>query len=150
LRWFFCGAARNPKTSTWAPNKCGGSEYRLELTRKLRGKGYTEFETWHLLRLIDWLMPLPEELIVPLRKEIDRLQHPNPMPYVTSFERLARKEGRQEGRQEGRKEAILDILETRFGDVPTTVRERINALCDESKLKEFLRRASVIPSLEEF
>jgi hypothetical protein len=30
------------------------------------------------------------------------------------------------------------------------VRERINALCDESKLKEFLRRASVIPSLEEF
>jgi predicted transposase YdaD len=72
------------------------------------------------------------------------------MPYVTSFERLARKEGRQEGRQEGRKEAILDILETRFGDVPTTVRERINALCDESKLKEFLRRASVIPSLEEF
>jgi hypothetical protein len=125
-------------------------EYRLELTRKLRGKGYTEFETWHLLRLIDWLMPLPEELIVPLRKEIDRLQHPNPMPYVTSFERLARKEGRQEGRQEGLKEAILDILETRFGDVPTTVRERINALCDESKLKEFLRRASVIPSLEEF
>ena len=125
-------------------------EYRLELTRKLRGKGYTEFETWHLLRLIDWLMPLPEELIVPLRKEIDRLQHPNPMPYVTSFERLARKEGRQEGRQEGRKEAILDILETRFGDVPTTVRERINALCDEPKLKELLRRASVIPSLEEF
>jgi hypothetical protein len=150
LRWFFCGAARNPKTSTWAPNKCGGSEYRLELTRKLRGKGYTEFETWHLLRLIDWLMPRPEELIVPLRKEIDRLQHPNPMPYVTSFERLARKEGRQEGRQEGRKEAILDILETRFGDVPATVRERINALCDEPKLKELLRRASVIPSLEEF
>lgn len=150
MRWFFCGAARNPKTSTWAPNKCGGSEYRLELTRKLRGKGYTEFETWHLLRLIDWLMPRPEELIVPLRKEIDRLQHPNPMPYVTSFERLARKEGRQEGRQEGRKEAILDILETRFGDVPATVRERINALCDEPKLKELLRRASVIPSLEEF
>ena len=91
-------------------------------------------------------MPLPEELIVPLRTEIDRLQHPNPMPYVTSFERLARKEGRQEGRQE----AILDILETRFGDVPATVRERINALCDEPKLKELLRRASVIPSLEEF
>ena len=91
-------------------------------------------------------MPLPEELIVPLRKEVDRLQHPNPMPYVTSFERLARKEGRQEGRQE----AILDILETRFGDVPTTVRERINALCDEPKLKELLRRAGVIPSLEEF
>ena len=129
-------------------------EYRLELTRKLLGNGYTEFETWHLLRLIDGLMPLPDELIVPLRKEVDRLQHPNPMPYVTSFERLARKEGRQEGHQaglqEGRKEAILDILETRFGDVPATVRERINALCDEPKLKELLRRASVIPSLEEF
>ena len=117
-------------------------EYRLELTRKLLGNGYTEFETWHLLRLIDGLMPLPDELIVPLRKEVDRLQHPNPMPYVTSFERLARKEGR--------KEAILDILETRFGDVPATVRERINALCDEPKLKELLRRASVIPSLKEF
>jgi hypothetical protein len=41
-------------------------------------------------------------------------------------------------------------LKTRFGEVPAAARERINALCDEPKLKDLLRRASVIPSLEEF
>lgn len=69
----------------------------------------------------------------------DRLHHSRPMPFVTSFERLAPKEGRQE--------SILEILESRFGDVPAAVRERTNALCDEPKLKELQRRASVIPTL---
>jgi predicted transposase YdaD len=88
------------------------------------------------------------------------------MPHITLFEELALKEGRQKGRQKGRqeglveglekgilqtaREAIIDVLDTRFGQVPDSVRERVNALCSEPTLKNLLRRAVRTPSLEEF
>ncbi|MCE2827959.1 MAG: hypothetical protein LW626_12910, partial [Verrucomicrobium sp.] len=131
---------------------------RLELTVRLFGAGYTEDEIWKLLRLMDWLMPLPDELMVPFRDDLHQLQHPNRMPYVTSFERLSRQEGRREGRQEGRQEGVLcasresifDVLETRFGEIPFALRERVNALDDEQALKELRRRAILIPALDQF
>ena len=100
------------------------------------------------------------------------------MAHITLFEELALKEGlekgiqkgiqkglvegRQKGRQEGlveglekgivqtARESILDVLDTRFGQVPSSVRERINALCSEPTLKDLLRRAVRTPSIEEF
>jgi hypothetical protein len=44
----------------------------------------------------------------------------------------------------------LDLLETRFGEVPVAIRDRVRALYDEASLKEMHRRAAVIPRLEEF
>lgn len=76
------------------------------------------------------------------------------MPYVTFAERYGRKEGRKEGRQEGRlqtlREDILDILEARFGEVPGEVREKIETLSDEARLKSLHRRAALTSSLEDF
>ena len=88
------------------------------------------------------------------------------MPHITLFEELALKEGlekglekglvegRQEGRQEGivqtAREAVLDVLDTRFGQVPASVRERVNSLCNEPTLKDLLRRAVRVSSLDEF
>jgi len=88
------------------------------------------------------------------------------MPHVTLFEELSREEGREEGRekgrevglqegrevglQEGRQACILDLLETRFGEVPVAIRDRVRAIRDEARLKEMLCRAFRIPSLEEF
>ena len=80
------------------------------------------------------------------------------MPHITLFEELALKEGLEkgiiEGRQEGlvqnAREAILDVLDTRFGEVPDSVREQVNALCSEPTLKELLRRAARASSLDEF
>jgi flagellar biosynthesis/type III secretory pathway protein FliH len=88
------------------------------------------------------------------------------MPHITLFEELALKEGIQKGRQEGlerglleglekgivqtAREAILDVLDSRFGEVPDSVRERINVLCSEPTLKDLLRRAARASSLDEF
>ena len=88
------------------------------------------------------------------------------MPHITLFEELALKEGLEkglvEGRQEGlveglekgivqnAREAILDVLDTRFGEVPDAVREQVNTLCSEPTLKELLRRAARASSLDEF
>ena len=88
--------------------------------------------------------------MVSFRENLHQLQHPNRMPYVTNFERLSRQEGRQEGRQESLRESILDILETRFGEIPVSFRERVNTLDDEQRLKELHRRAVLIPDLTQF
>jgi hypothetical protein len=77
-----------------------------------------------LLFVIDWLMPLPAEHKVQFRKRLQQLQKEKPMPHVTLFEELSREEGRQEGRQG----CILDLLETRFGEVPVAIRDRVRAL----------------------
>jgi hypothetical protein len=84
------------------------------------------------------------------------------MPHITLFEELALKEGLEKGIQKGleqglekgilqnAREAILDVLDTRFGEVPDSVRERVNAICGERNLKDLHRRAILTPSLEEF
>ena len=80
------------------------------------------------------------------------------MPHITLFEELALKEGLEKGIQKGLekgiiqtgREAILDVLDTRFGHVPDAVREQVNALCSEPTLKDLLRRAARVPSLDEF
>ncbi|MDH4371806.1 MAG: hypothetical protein QE510_00250 [Verrucomicrobiota bacterium] len=80
------------------------------------------------------------------------------MPHITLFEELALKEGLEKGIQKGlekgilqnAREAILDVLDTRFGEVPDSIRDRINSLGSEPTLKTLLRRAARASSLEEF
>jgi hypothetical protein len=80
------------------------------------------------------------------------------MPHITLFEELALKEGLEKGLMEGlekgilqtAREAIIDVLDTRFGQVPDSIREQINSLGSEPTLKTLLRRAARASSLEEF
>ena len=80
------------------------------------------------------------------------------MEIVTSWMeaglRKGLKEGRHEGRQEGRQftlqEDILDILQARFDSVPEPVRERVQALRNDTELKRLLRQAALVPTLAAF
>ena len=103
-----------------------------------------------MIRLIDWLMPLPDDLKIQFRKQLQQRLPDKTMPHITLFEELALKEGRQEGILQTGREAIINVLDTRFGEVPDAVREQVNALCSEPTLKELHRRAILIPSLAEF
>ncbi len=95
-------------------------------------------------------MPLPDDLKIQFRKELQQRLPDKTMPHITLFEELALKEGRQEGILQNAREAILDVLDTRFGEVPDFVREQVNALCSEPTLKDLLRRAVRASSLDEF
>ena len=166
----------------------------FELTVKLGNEGYSPSEIQQLHRLIDWLMPLPDDLKIQFRNQLQQRLTDKTMPHITLFEELALKEGlekgiqkglqkgiqkglvegrqkgRQEGHQEGRqkgrqeglveglekgivqtaRESIIDVLDTRFGQVPDSVREQVNAIGSERNLKDLHRRAILTPSLEEF
>ena len=107
-------------------------------------------------------MPLPEDQKIQFRKQLQQRLPDKAMPHITLFEELALKEGLEkglekglvEGRQEGlvqnAREAILDVLETRFGQVLDSLRERVNTIGSEPTLKNLLRRAVRTPGLEEF
>ena len=68
------------------------------------------------------------------------------MPYITSIERM----GREEGRLEALREGILEVLEARFGPLPSALRQRMSAEEDVTKLKSWLRQAVTCGSLTEF
>jgi hypothetical protein len=137
-------------------------DYRLELTVRFSNEGYSLLEIRQLHRLIDWLMPLPDALKIQFRTQLQQRLPDKSMPHITLFEELALKEGLEKGIQKGlmeglekgilqtAREAILDVLDTRFGQVPDSIRDRINSLGSEPTLKTLLRRAARASSLEEF
>ncbi|MDJ0599653.1 MAG: hypothetical protein QNJ37_12525 [Crocosphaera sp.] len=68
------------------------------------------------------------------------------MPYVTSFERLAR----QEGILQGSRENVIEVLEVRFEVLPSELIEKINQIEDVELLKILHRQAITISSLDDF
>lgn len=72
------------------------------------------------------------------------------MRYVTSIEQLAREEGIKQGILRKGREDVIEILEMRFGAVPTSLVESVRGINEQSLLKTLFRRAIAIGSLEEF
>lgn len=54
------------------------------------------------------------------------------------------------GRQETLREGVLVILEARFRDVPYALREKVQAIQAESRLKKLLCQAALAESLKAF
>jgi len=127
---------------------------KLRLAKSLYQRGYSRQDILELFRLIDWMMTLPEGIESEFKQEIRRFEEDLQMPYVTSFERLARIEGKQEGLSEGilqkGREDVIDVLTIRFSDVPPSLVEAINQIEDPSLLKTLLRQAITTSSIIEF
>ena len=83
------------------------------------------------------------------------------MPYVTSLERMARKEGHEEGRAEGhtegrtegRREGLLEAielgLETKFGQRGRKLLPKIRAVLDVDLLRTLTRAIQTAESLDD-
>ena len=115
-----------------------------------------------MFRLIDWMVNLPEAAEQEFKKEIQDFEEENQMPYITSVERLARQEGISQGLSQGlsqgiaegiiqnRREVILEVLEVKFGEIPTEVIEKVNEIEDPTLLKTLHRQAISLGSVEQF
>jgi hypothetical protein len=133
-------------------------EGKLRIAKSLYRRGYGRQDILELFRLIDWLVNLPEAAEQEFKKEIQRFEEENQMPYITSVERLALQEGISQGISQGiaegvlqqRKEDVLEVLEVRFGAVPSELVEKVNTLEDPDLLKALHREAIAIGSLEQF
>ncbi len=84
---------------------------RWRLTRKLYELGWDKQKILEALRLLTWMMRLPEADYLILRERMVTYEKENPMTTtLLDFEEYALKRGRQEGLQEGLQEGIQRIL----------------------------------------
>ncbi|MGK7878314.1 MAG: transposase [Xenococcaceae cyanobacterium] len=134
------------KTKATHGNSENRLNWKLSLVRRLYERGYSREDILKLFRFIDWVMVLPEELAGGFKAEVRSYEEARRMRYVTSIERLAIKEGIVQNAREN----VIEILETRFGGVPSSMIEAINGIEDASLLKRLHKRAITIGSLEEF
>jgi hypothetical protein len=147
--------------ANWAAQQTSGDSqerrrWKLRLMRSTYEKGFGREDILELYRFLDWVMELPPELEREFRNDILRNEE-KLMPYVTSFERLAREEGWQEGRQEGRQEVVKTTREmikeavlVRFGDSALALMAPLDAEEDLAKLKAIHRLALTSQDLDDF
>ncbi len=113
--------------------------WKSRLIRGLLDSGLDTSTIRQMFRVIDWMMVLPDVLAEELRVEINRYQEEKKMPYITSFERLARKEGLEEGRREAalaKHESIELALTRNFGDGGLELIPAIKSIFDLNRLRE--------------
>lgn len=138
------------KTKATQRNPESRLQWKLSLVRRLFERGYSREDIQELFRFIDWIMILPKELALSFTTEVRSYEEVQRMRYVTSIERLAKEEGKEEGIIENARESVIEVLDTRFGEVPTSIVEAINRIDELSVLKTLLKRAIAIPSTTEF
>ncbi|MCI0643100.1 MAG: hypothetical protein L0Y72_18455 [Gemmataceae bacterium] len=117
-------------------------QWKRRIIKGLYRGHWSKEDVRELFRLIDWIMTLPEDLDEALRTEIHEFEEEQKMPYITSFERLAKKEGREEGREEGRDallESIEIVLESKFGSSGRKLVPKVRALGSVDELRRFVR-----------
>lgn len=155
-------------------NGADRKEWKLRLVRLLLERGYGKNDILELFRFIDWLLTLPEDLEIAFRDDVVNLMEEKKMPYVTSIERLARKEGKKEGDKEGVKralkknikkgvkrskmrgvqesyrETIIEVINSRFHETPEDVSLEVSLVEDPRTLKVLFQKALTCEDLNAF
>jgi len=136
--------------------------WKSNLAKLLYERGYRRDYIIQLLKFIDWIMYLPEEINKGFWQEIREYEEGNFMPYVLSIERIAQKEGFEKGMQEGlqqglqqgiqreTKRLLIQALNIKFEKIPEDLIEKINNITNVEALEALHRYAILCDSIEKF
>jgi len=107
--------------------------WKIELTKMLYAKGFTEEKVHALFKFIDWIMVLPRQLATTYKTTIYEFEEEKKMKYITSVELIARREGRDEGKILGQ----IELLK-KFKDMKMLAKDQYNQMLRslKSQLKE--------------
>ena len=70
------------------------------------------------------------------RDSLTRQEEVIVMEFITSWER----KGRTEGALIARRETLLDLLQEKFGEVPSTIVQQVEAISSKEELEQLLRK----------
>lgn len=106
-------------------------EPAVSLVRMLYGYGYDRDRIQPLLRLIEWMLRLPEDLEPVYLAAVGHLEQERKMSYVTIAERLGMKrgleKGMEKGMEKGQADLLLRLIHRRFGAVDASTAQRIQS-----------------------
>jgi hypothetical protein len=114
---------------------------KLKLVKGLYDRGLSADEVRRLFRLIDWLMELPEPLESTFWSEIKNYEEQKNMPFITTPERIGRREGLTKG--------IEAVLRVRFGQEGLRLMPEIREILNHEKLEAVLEAAETVASPED-
>ncbi|MGH9753860.1 MAG: hypothetical protein ACREA2_13855 [Blastocatellia bacterium] len=123
---------------------------KLELIRLLRERKEMRRDVIDLLRFIDWELILPQNMELELRETLEKEDKEMGKPYVSSWERMAMKQGHIMGTVETLRANITEILEIRFGSLPAEIAKILAGIIDAEILQELHRQAVKCESLDAF
>ncbi len=92
---------------------------KVDLMRRLAGYGYARDDIDALVRLVDWMIALPEALEPDYMRASEALEQEHAMTYITTPERV--------GLRRGQAELLLRQLARKFGEVPEATDKRIRS-----------------------
>lgn len=129
---------------------------KTHLTRLLYKKGFSRQDIIQLYLLIDWLITLPEPLVIKYNQAIKQFEEEQHVPYITTAERIGIQQGFQQGLKtgiqrglhEGESTVLILLLQHRFHHIPSHFLECIQQ-ADANTLVLWAKRAFDAISLEE-
>ncbi len=116
-------------------------DWKFSLTRRLYEKGYERQDVLNLFRFIDWVLTLPQNLSISFRQELEQYEQERQMPYVTSIERMAIRQGLVDAIELG--------LELKFGAEGLSLLPEIAQIENVEVLKEIREALKRVSSLTE-
>jgi hypothetical protein len=134
------------KTQNTTQNSPERLQWKLRLIKSLYRRGYSRQDILELFLILDRMMRLPEPLELVFRDELKKFEEETQMAYVSSIQRIERREGREEGRIEERQDLIRNLLISRFGEVDEPLETLIETLT-QLPLSEFSSLLLTLPSL---
>jgi hypothetical protein len=112
------------------PDNAKLSDSKTRLCKWLLRKGWKHDDILNLLKFIDWVIKLPEELEEKCRKELEIFEEEMKVAYVTSWER----HGIKHGIKQGEETVLLHLLQRKFKNVPDVHRQKIEQANTETLL----------------
>ncbi len=137
-------------------------EARKRLIALMMEYGYTHNQQAQILRLLEWVLMLPETLERQVDELVEEYKRRRKTPFVSRLEKRAiekglaegREKGLAEGRAEGQVETlrktIIRALSRRFGDAAKTAQPLVEAISDAPALETLFDAALDVPTLEAF
>ncbi len=98
---------------------------KTALTRLLYNKGFVKQDIIQLFTLVDWLITLPEELMVKYNQALKHIEEERQVQFITTPERVGFQQGLQQGLQQGEATLLTRLLERRFHHIPPHYLARI-------------------------
>lgn len=149
-------------------------EARKQMIALMMEYGYTHNQQAQILRLLEWVLMLPETLERQVDELVEEYKRRRKTPFVSRLERRAIEkglaeghekglaegrekglaEGREKGRVEGQVEAlrrtIMRALSRRFGEAAKAAQQLVEAISDAPALETLFDAALDAPTLEAF